>query len=158
MHIWPKFGNPDFNRCWLIVRTNSQAQYWVNLEFKVQFDLKDQSQSPHKTIGISTFTLLVVFYITAPNLVILAETVAELSRGQARDWRTHELTHRQTDRQTNGHTHTGNDNTRRPKLASGKNQMIRICRPRRPWYQGQFRAMYWIKNNDNNTIRDLKLR
>ena len=106
MYIWPKYGNPDFNRCWLIKRTNSHAQNWVNLEFKVQFDLKDQSQSPHKTIGISTFTLLVVVYITAPNLVILAERVAELSRGQARDWRTHERTHRQTDRQTNGHTHT----------------------------------------------------
>ena len=34
--------------------------------------------------------------------------VDELSRGQTRDWRTH------------GHTHAGNDNTRRPKLASGK--------------------------------------
>ena len=30
------------------------------------------------------------------------------------------LTHRQTDRQTDTHTDAGNDNTRRPKLASGK--------------------------------------
>ena len=35
----------------------------------------------------------------------------ELSSGQARDWYTH--THRPTD--------AGDDNTRRPKLASGKN-------------------------------------
>ena len=29
-----------------------------------------------------------------------------------------------TDRRTNGHTDTGNDNTRRPKLASGKNENL----------------------------------
>ena len=49
--------------------------------------------------------------------------------GQACDWwtygRTHRWTDRQTDRQTDGHTqtHAGNDNTRRPKLASGKNPL-----------------------------------
>ena len=37
----------------------------------------------------------------------------ELSCGQARDWHTHTRTHRPTD--------AGDDNTRRPKLASGKN-------------------------------------
>ena len=36
----------------------------------------------------------------------------ELSRGQARDWRTDGRMDTQTD--------AGNDNTRRPKLASGK--------------------------------------
>ena len=41
--------------------------------------------------------------------MILAWTVDELSLGQAHDWRTHRHTH----------THAGNDNTRRPKLASG---------------------------------------
>ena len=43
--------------------------------------------------------------------MILAWTGEELSRGQTRDWH--------TDRHT--HTDAGNDNTRRPKLASGKN-------------------------------------
>ena len=37
----------------------------------------------------------------------------------------------QTDRQTDTHTHThtdaGNDNTRRPKLASGKNDKLPVC-------------------------------
>ena len=49
-----------------------------------------------------------MFCSSGPNLVILAWTGDKLSRGQASDCRTH--------RQTDG----GNDNTRRPKLASGK--------------------------------------
>ena len=86
-----------------------QAQNVVNFDFEVKFDLEGQGQSPPKTIGIFTK----VFYIYGPNLVILAETGHELSRGQAPDWRTDGQTHTQTD--------AGNDNTRRPILASGKN-------------------------------------
>ena len=89
--------------------SHGQAQNEVNFDFKVRFDLEGQGQSLPKTIGILTK----VFYIYGPNLVILAERGDELSRGQARDWRTDGWTHTQTD--------AGNDNTRRPKLASGKN-------------------------------------
>ena len=112
MHFWSKFGKPHFIWFWLIARTNSQAQNGVNLDFQAQFDLEDHCQSPHKTIGI----LIKVFYISDPNLVILAWTVDELSHGQAHDWRTH--------RHTDTQTHAGNDNTRRPKLASGKNLKV----------------------------------
>ena len=114
MHFWSKFGKPHFIWFWLIARTNSQAQNGVNLDFQAQFDLEDHCQSPHKTIGI----LIKVFYISDPNLVILAWTVDELSHGQAHDWRTHRHTHIHT------HTHAGNDNTRRPKLASGKKLLL----------------------------------
>ena len=96
MHFWSKFGKPHFIWFWLIARTNSQAQNGVNLDFQAQFDLEDHCQSPHKTIGI----LIKVFYISDPNLVILAWTVDELSHGQAHDWRTHRHTHIHT------HTHT----------------------------------------------------
>ena len=113
MHFWSKFGKPHFIWFWHIARTNSQAQNGVNLDFQVQFDLEDHRQSPQKTIGI----LIKVFYISDPNLVILAWTVDELSHGQAHDWRTHRHTHIHT----HTHTHAGNDNTRRPKLASGNN-------------------------------------
>ena len=89
--------------------SRGQAQNGVNFDFEVKFDLEGQGQSPPKTIGILTK----VFYIYSSNLVILADTGHELSRGQARDWRTDGHTHRQTD--------AGNDNTRRPILASGKN-------------------------------------
>ena len=91
---------------------HGQAQNGVNFDFGVQFDLEGHHQSSHKAIGVLTK----VFYISGPNLVILAETGDELSRGQARDWRTDGHTHRQTD--------AGNDNTWRQKLASGKNNVI----------------------------------
>ena len=69
-----------------------QAQNGVNFDFEVQFDLEGQGQSTPKTIEILTK----VFYIYGPNLVILAEMGHELSRGQAKSWRTHTDTH--TDR------------------------------------------------------------
>ena len=69
-----------------------QAQNGVTFEFEVKFDLAGQDQSPPKTVGILTK----VFYIYGPNLVILAETGHELSRGQAKGWRTRTDTH--TDR------------------------------------------------------------
>ena len=87
-----------------------EAQNGVTFDFEVKFDLEGQGQSPPKTIGILTK----VFYTFGPNLVILAWTGDELSRGQASDYRTHGRTDTQTD--------AGNDNTRRPKLASGKNK------------------------------------
>ena len=99
MHFWSKFGNPDFNQRWLIARTNSQTQNGVNFYFEVKFDHEDHDQSPPKTIGILTK----VFYTYGPNLVILAWTGDELSR-----------------RQTWWRTDAGNENTWKPKLASGK--------------------------------------
>ena len=91
-----------------------EAQNGVTFDFEVKFDLEGQGQSPPKTIGILTK----VFYTYGPNLVILAWTGDELSRGQASDYRTHGRTDTQTD--------AGNDNTRRPKLASGKNDLRKI--------------------------------
>ena len=91
---------------------HGQAQNRVNFEFEVKFDLKGHSQSPPKTIRILTK----VFYTYGPNLVILARTGDELSRGQASDYRTHGRTDTQTD--------AGSDNTRRQKLASGEKGQI----------------------------------
>ena len=88
-----------------------QAQNGVIFYFEVKFDLEGQGQSPPKMIGILTK----VFYTYGPNLVILAWTGDELPRGQASDYHTHERTDGRTDTQTDA----GNDNTRRPKLASG---------------------------------------
>ena len=86
----------------------NKVKMWQFFYFEVKFDLEGQGQSPPKTIGILTK----VFYTYGANLVILAWTGVELSRGQASDYRTHGRTDTQTD--------AGNDNTRRPKLASGK--------------------------------------
>ena len=67
--------------------SRAEAQNGVNFDFEVKFDLKGQGQLPPKTIGILTK----VFYTYAPNLVILAWTGDELSRGQTW-WRTDGLT------------------------------------------------------------------
>ena len=94
----------------------TRSKYGNFFYFEVEFDLEGQGQSPPKTIGILTK----VFYTYGANLVILAWTGVELSRGQASDYRTHGRTDTQTD--------AGNDNTRRPKLASGKNgQFLFVC-------------------------------
>ena len=71
---------------------HEQTKNGVNFDFGVQFDPEGHDQLSHKTIGILTK----VFYISGPNLVILAETGDELSRGQVRDWRTDGRTQRQT--------------------------------------------------------------
>ena len=89
---------------------HGQAHNGVHFDFGVQFDLEGQDQSSHKTIGILTK----VFYISGPNLVILAETVMNYRADKL-------MIDGHTDTHTHTHTHTGNDNTRRPKLASGKN-------------------------------------
>ena len=74
--------------------SSGEAQDEVKFDFQAKFDLEGQSRSPAKIIG----TLTKVFCICVPNLVILARTDDELSRGQTRDWH--------TDRQTDTHTQT----------------------------------------------------
>ena len=86
-----------------------QAQKEVKFDFQVKFDIEGQNRSSPKTKG----TLAKVFFTFVPNLMILAWMSGELLCGQARDWYRHIRTH--------GHTDTKTDNTRRPKLASGKN-------------------------------------
>ena len=93
----------------------AQAQNRVNFDFEVKFDLEDQGQSPPKTIGILTK----VFYTFGPNLVILAWTGDELSRGQASAYRTH----RHTDRQTQATTIPEGQNWPRVKITEWTHQM-----------------------------------
>ena len=74
--------------------SRGQAQNGVNFDFEVKFDLDGQGQTPTKTMGILTK----FFFADGPNLVILAWTRDELSRGQARAYRTHRRMDTQTDR------------------------------------------------------------
>ena len=87
--------------------SHGKAQNGENFDFEGKFDLEGKGQSPLKTIG----SLTKVFYTCVSNLVILAWTGLKLLHGQASDWH------------TDWHTDAGNDNTRRPKLASGKNEL-----------------------------------
>ena len=68
-----------------------QAQNGVNFDFEVKFYLQGQGQLPLKTI----WTLTKVLCIFGPNLVSLAWTGDELSRGQTW-WRTDRWTDRRT--------------------------------------------------------------
>ena len=61
----------------------------------------------------TTTILTKVFYNSGPNLVTLAWMGHKLSRGEAKGWHTNGQSHTQTD--------AGDDNTRRPQLASVKN-------------------------------------
>ena len=65
---------------------------------------KKKKEKNNKTIG----TLTKVYYIYGSNLVILASTGLELSRGQTSDWH------------TDGQTDTGNDKYPMAIQASGK--------------------------------------
>ena len=78
LHFRSKFGGPSLNGQWVMVRTSSK---WG----KLNLTLKVKVNCPPKTIG----TLTKVFCIFGPNLVILAWTGPELSRGQASEWHTH---------------------------------------------------------------------
>ena len=99
LHPCTKFNGPSLNR-WR-VQTSSK---WGKFGIQFKFDLEGQCQSLIKTIGILTK----IFYTSEPNLVTITWTSHKLSRGQASDWHTHTR------------ADTGNDNTRRPKLVSGK--------------------------------------
>ena len=79
-----------------------------SLTFEVKFDLEGQGQLPPKTMG----TLTKVFYTYGPNLVIHLSMNGWGVIARTSIWLPHTQTHKQTD--------AGNDNTRRPKLASGK--------------------------------------
>ena len=81
-----------------------QAQNGVNFDFDLKFDLEGLGWLPQKTKG----TLTKVFCIFGPNLVILASTGDELSRGQTW-WR--------TDGQTGATTIPGGQNWPRVKMS-----------------------------------------
>ena len=93
--------------------SHGQAQNGVNFDFEGKFDLEGKGQSPPKTIGILTK----VFYTCVSNLVILAWTGLELSRGQASDWH--------TDWHTHGHTHRCRQR-QYPKAKTGLGQKLSI--------------------------------
>ena len=87
--------------------SHRQAQNGVNFDFEVKFDLEGQGQSPPKTIEILTKVL------SGNPSLNGSRVIAWTSK-----WLTHRLTHKHT--RTHTHTDAGDDNTRRPKLASGK--------------------------------------
>ena len=91
-----------------------QAQNGVNLDFLDKFDLEGESRSFHETTGILTK----VFYISDPNMVILAWTGHELSTDK-----------QVIDTQMDRHTHT---RTQAVTIPEGQN-----------WTQVKTMCIFW---------------
>ena len=109
-----------------------QAQNGVSFDFKVEFHLEGLGRLPPKTIG----TLTKVFYILGPNFLILIERVSNYCEDkQVLD--THTWTHEHTDR-------CSNDNTRKPKLTSGKKTVKVNCNWSRFLHNTQLTLSYVI--------------
>ena len=87
----------------------------MKLGFKVKFYHEDQ----HQSIPITIRNLTKVFCTSGPYLVVLAWRGDELWCRQAQGWST--LSHTHTHIHGHTQTYTGNNNTWRPKLATGKN-------------------------------------
>ena len=105
MHFWPKFGNTDFNLWWLIARTSSKwGKFW--LLSSIWF-WSSRSIIPKNNRDLNQ------------GLLHLWSKFGDSSLNGW--WVTARTSWWLTDRHTHTHTHThaGNDNTRRPKLASG---------------------------------------
>ena len=124
-----------------------QAQNEANFDFKVEFVLEGQGQWPHK-IGILTK----VFCTSDPNMVILPLTGDELLPEQAHDY----PTHRQVDGRTDTQSDAGNDNTQRPKLASGNDTtehfMKQIHFDKEIWYNSEHNQ---ITTSNHIILRDI---
>ena len=107
MHFWPKFGNTDFNLWWLIARTSSKwGKFWLLSSI---WPWSSRSIIPKNNRDLNQ------------GLLHLWSKFGDSSLNGW--WVTARTSWWLTDRHTHTHTHThaGNDNTRRPKLASGKN-------------------------------------
>ena len=117
MHFWSKFEIPTWNQWWVITWTNSKwdkfllsSSNWLEDLGQLPPPQKKQKKPPKnpKTKGVLTKVLCTC----GPNLVILAWVIVWTSL-----WLIHS---------TNGHTGAGNENTQRPKLVPGKNQIIQM--------------------------------
>ena len=109
MHFWPKFGNTDFNWWWLFARTSSKwGKFWL-LSSIWPWSSRSIVPQNNRDLNQGLFHLWSKFGDSSLNgWWVIARTSWWL-----------------TDRHT--HTHAGNDNTRRPKLASGNKAILWRC-------------------------------
>ena len=104
MHFWPKFGNTDFNWWWLFARTRSKWGKFLLLSSIWPWSSWSIVPQNNRDLNQGLYHLWSKFGDSSLNgWWVIARTSWWL-----------------TDRHTHTHTHAGNDNTRRPKLASGK--------------------------------------
>ena len=110
-HLWSKFGGPNLNGWWVMVRTSSKwGKFWF---WSWIWPWRSGSIAPQNNRGLNQGHLWPKFGDPSLNG---SQVIARTSK-----WLTHRLTHTHTDT----HTDAGDDNTRRQKLASGKNRKQR---------------------------------
>ena len=117
MHLWTKFGNWNCDDL-----SSGQTQKWgIFWLWSSIWPWRSRSITPKNNRDLNQGLLQLWSKFGAPSLngwwVIV--------------WTSSWLTHTQTDGRTHTQTDAGNDNTRRPKLASGKNPHFT---PPRCWY------------------------
>ena len=119
MNFCSKFGNCNFNWWWVVACTSSKCgNFWL---WSSIWPWRSQSIIPQNNRALNQGLLHLWFKFGDPSLNgwwVIARTNSWLT-----DTRTHTHIHTHAHRHTHTHTYprAGNDNTRRPKLASGKN-------------------------------------
>ena len=110
MHFWPKFGNTDCNWWWFIARTSWKCGKFWYLNSILPWSSRSIVPKNNRDLNQGLLHLWSKFCGSSLNgWWVTARTSW---------WLTDRHTH------THTHLHAGNDNTRRPKLASGKNEII----------------------------------
>ena len=119
------------------VLSHVQVQNGVNFDFKVKFDLEGQGQSPPKNNKDLNQGLLQLWSkFGDPSLngwCVIA-------------WTSKWLPHTRTDEQTHTQTDAANENTQRPKLASGT-KLTRISASLSPASAGNQARLSWHHHN-----------
>ena len=109
MHYCSKFGNCNFSRWWVLACTCSKwGKSWL---WSLIWPWRSQSIIPQNNGALNQGLLHLWSKFGDPSLNDWWVIV------QTRDWQTH--------------THAGNDNSRRPKLASGKNILVGVTQSKK---------------------------
>ena len=110
LHLWSKFDGPSPNGWWVIARTSSKwSKFWL---WSSIWPWRSRSTTPKNNRDLNQ-GLLHLWSKIGDTSLNGSRVIARTSK-----WLTHRLTHTHT--RTHTHTAAGDDNTRRPKLASGK--------------------------------------
>ena len=105
LHLWSKFGDPSLNGWWVMVRTSSKwSKFWL---WPLIWPWRSRLIAPQNNRDLNQGVLHLWSKFGDPSL---------------NGWWVIARTNLVTD----GRTDRGNDNTRRPKLASGNNHQPRL--------------------------------
>ena len=113
LNLWSKSGDPSLNWWWAMVRISSKFWLWLNI-----WPWRSRSITAQRNRDLNQVALHLWYKFGDPSLNG-PWVIARINM-----WLTNRLTHTRTHTHTN--TDAGNDNTRRPNLASVKNHWTGI--------------------------------